>query len=289
MRTYTEWDRDADIYRRYEQRRSLEALPSTDLPIRDLIWIYFKRTQKVAHRLEIAKAILVERPEISERSIDACLGANSHLFARVGKGNWGLKEWGVEEVTMVVHPKGSDPGTAIEKNLPTTIVPLDYILVNIAAEDLVYRILHNSKDSLNVSQITEKISKYLGVDKSILERTTFLNLSDSRLVRRHDGTFTLRENLEEVIGELATRERELIQSLDRVNEEINDLRDEIASMTSRHETRIKQLEKERTIHDQVLSEFLTEIVIYLGYPNLQLVFDRLRCRLKLPRTEEEYK
>jgi len=310
LRTYTEWDRDADTYRRYEQRRKLETFPYADLPIRDLVWIYFKRNQTVAHRSEIAKAVLVDRPEISERSIDVCLGANPHLFARVGKGNWGLKEWSVEQVTMVVRPKSSDLETGLDENLPTAIVPLDYILVNIVAEDLVYKILKSSKNPLSVSQITEKISKYLGVDKNILARTTFLNPSDSRLVRRHDGTFTLRENLEEVISELAAREWEQKQSLNRINEEINDLKDEIASIVTKYETRFKKLEHERdsaldlaqewfeqheqiakkwSIRGRLLSEFLAEIIPYIGYSNLQLVFDHLRRKPEQPRTEEEFK
>jgi hypothetical protein len=245
LRIYSEWDRDADTYRRYEQRRNLETLPSIDLPIRDLIWIFFKRAQKIAHRSEIAKAILVERPEISERSVDACLSAYPHLFVRMNEGKWGLKEWGIEQVTMVVRPKGSDPGTAIDEDLPTVKVPLDYILITITAENLVYKVLRGSKASLTDSQITERIAKYLVVDRSILARTSFLNLSDSRLVRCHDGTFMVRENLEEVVYELAARERELRQSLDRNNEEVNKLKDEIALTVTRYETRIRQLESER--------------------------------------------
>ncbi len=237
LRAYTEWDRDADTYRRYEQRRNIEALSSTDLPIRDIIWIHFKRTQKIAHRSEISKAVLIERPEISERSVDSCLGANPHLFARVGgKGNWGLKEWGVEQVTMVIRPKDSDIETAINENLPTATVPLDYILENIAAEDLVYKILRGSKDSLSVSQITEKIARYLVVDKNILARTTFFNSSDIRFVRLHDGSFTLRDNLEEFISELATQEQELVEGLGQANEEVSKSKDEIALMTAQRET-----------------------------------------------------
>jgi len=285
LRAYTEWDRDFDTYRRYEQRRNIEALSSTDLPIRDIIWIYFKRTQKIAHRSEISKAVLKERPEISERSVDACLGANLHLFARVGdRGNWGLKEWDVEQVNIVIRSKGSDIETAINENLPTATVPLDYVLANIAAEDLVYKILRGLKDSLSVSQITEKIARYLGIDRSILARTTFFNPSDSRLIRLHDGSFTLRDNLEEVISELATRERELMESLEQVNEEVIRLKDEIASMTAQHET---TWSKERTVISQVLSEFLAEIIADIGYPNLQLIFHRMRRKAKRPREEKQ--
>ena len=120
----------------------------------------------------------------------------------------------------------------------------------------------------------------------------------------------LRENLEEVISELAAREWEQRQSLNRINEEVNDLKDEIASMMTKYETRFKKLEDERdsaldlaqewfeqheqiakkwSIRSQLLSEFLAEIIPYIGYPNLQLVFDRLRRKPEPPRTEEEYK
>jgi len=125
------------------------------LPIRDIIWLHFNRTQKVSHRSEIAKIILVDRPEISEHSVGACLSANPHLFVRIGEGNWGLTEWGIEQVTMVVRPKGSDPGAPTGEDSPTVTVPLDYVLANIAAEDLVYRVLRGSKASLSDSEITE--------------------------------------------------------------------------------------------------------------------------------------
>ena len=312
LRIYTEWDRDADTYRRYEQRRSIATLPVTELPIRDLIWIYFKRTQKIAHRSEIAKAIFVDRPEISGRSVDACLGANPHLFVRIGGGNWGLKDWGVEQVTTVVRPKGSDPGTAIDEDLPTVTVPLDYILVNIAAEDLVYKILRGSKASLTEAQITERIAKYLGVDRSILARTSFLNLSDRRFVRRHDGSFTLRENLEEVVDELAAKELELRKSLDLINGEVNTLKDEIARTVAQYEIRIRQLEgerdearywarkwfrrhtrlsedrtQERTQLSRLLSKFLVTIISYVDHPDIQRIFETLGLEPEPHEAEEE--
>lgn len=312
LRIYTEWDRDADTYRRYEQRRNLETLPSTDLPIRDLIWLHFNRTQKVSHRSEIAKVILADRPEISEHSVGACLSANPHLFVRIGEGNWGLKEWGIEQVTMVVRPHGSDLGTTTYEDFPSKPVPLDYVLVNIAAEDLVYKILQGAKTPLSDSQITERISKYLGVDRNILARTSFLNLEDSRLVRLHDGTIAIRENLEEVIGELTAKEKELKQSLDRAIAEAGGLKDEMASAVARYETRLKQLERERDEarhlarewyerHVQLakerseeraqlsraLSKFLVAINPYVGRPTLQLIFNRLRRKPEPPRAEEE--
>ena len=49
LRIYTEWDRDADTYRRYEQRRNLNTLPYVDLSIRDIIYLYLKRTQQISH------------------------------------------------------------------------------------------------------------------------------------------------------------------------------------------------------------------------------------------------
>jgi hypothetical protein len=314
LRIYAEWDRDADTFRRYEQSRNLEALPVTDLAIRDLIWIYFKRSQKIAHRSEIAAAILVDRPEISERSVDACLGANPHLFARISEGNWGLKEWGVEQVTMTIRPKGSDPGTTLDDDLPTATVPLDYILVNIAAEDLVYKILRGSKTSLTDAQITERIAKYLGVDRGIVARTTFLNLSDSRIVHFHDGTFSLRKNLEEVIDDLAARERKLKKSLDLSNEEANKLKEELALTVSQYEARIRSLEseraearywarewlrrhtrlaedrtRERTQLTGLLSKFLATMVSYVDRPNVQITSESPSSKPGSHDSEEDVK
>lgn len=291
LRIYTEWDRDVDAYRRYEQRRKLETLPSIDLPIRDLLWLYFKRAQKIAHRSEIAKAVLAERPEISEGSIDACLSANPHLFARAGqRGIWGLREWGIEQVAIYEPRKGDDPWTVTYADRPKVVVPFDYVLENIAAEGLVYKVLRGAKTSLSYSQIAEKISKYFGVDRNILIRMSFLDPQDSRLARLHDGTFALRENLEEVISELTENEKEYKKSLARTVEEIDKLQDELIYAVSRYEAEISRVEHERNEarhvarewfgrHAQlglVVSKFMAEIVSNVGHPTLQLVFDRLR-------------
>lgn len=305
LRIYTEWDRDADAFRRYEQRRNIENLPSIDLPTRDLLWLYFKQKEKIAHRSEIQKAILTDRPEISSRSIDACLGMNSHLFVRVGEGNWGLKEWGIEQVTMIERPKGSYPEAATDENLPTVSVPLDYILANIAAEDLVYQVLQNTETSLSNSQITDRISKYLGINRGILARSSYFDPYDSRLIRLQDGTFTIRENLEDVISELTSKERELRQSLIKINHEIDSIKDEFASIFAQQEIKIMRIKGERDkwymkylrlterhsgefiILETVLSKFMVVLIHYLGRSTFQLVFDDLRRELKSSRDGEE--
>ena len=325
LRIYTEWDRDADAYRRYEQQRNLEALPSVDLPIRDLIWLYFKRTRKVAHRSEVVRAILTDRPEISERSVDACFSANSHLFVRTGEHDkWGLKEWGIEQVTMIEHPKGSNPWMSTDAVYPTVTVPLDYVLANVAAEDLVYKVLRGAKTSLSDSQITEKIANYLGVDRDILARASFLDPKDSRLIRLHDGTFALREDLEKVISELTAREHELEQSLDRANEEVGRLNDELTSTVARYErdvqlaraetAQLRQLERERDEARQValawfrrysrlvgkrlaehaqlkrvMSSFLELVIPRIGLPAFQSILDALRQELEASSAEEKTK
>lgn len=290
---YTEWERNPDTYRRYRRLQDPKPLLSTDLPIRDIVWDFLEQTQKIAHRSDISKAVIAKRPEVSEQSVYGCLSANPYLFVRVGEGKWGLKEWGLEQVTMAIRPAGSPVEENIDENLPTTTVPLDYILVNIAAEDLVYRILKNSK-SLTVSEITEKISKILYVDKNILARTTFFDQSDIRLVRLQDGTFTLRENLEDVIKQLAEKERELKTSLEK---QAYLLKDEMEVMTARHKKQVEQVEEEREVlrklaeewiekHEEVatqwekrsrlLSEFLTEAIPYIGQNKLKEIFEHLR-------------
>jgi len=291
LRIHTEWDRDADAYRRYEQRRKLETLPSIDLPIRDLLWLYFKRAQKITHRSEIAEAVLAERSEISKGSIDACLSANPHLFARTSeRGSWGLREWNIEQISILAPHKSDDPWTTTDTNRPKIIVPLDYVLANIAAEDLVYRVLRNAKVSLSYSQLAERIGKYFGMDVTVLKRTSFLNMEDSRFVRLHDGTFALRENLEEVINELVEKEKEHRQSLDQAVEEIDKLKDELVSIVAGYEAETSRVEDERDEaryvarewfgqHAQlglVVSKFMAEIVSDVGLPTLQFVFDRLR-------------
>jgi DNA-directed RNA polymerase delta subunit len=224
LRIYTEWDRDADRYRRYIQRRQLDSLPRTVLPIRDLIWLYFKQkpTPEIAHRSDIIEAVLADRPEISERSIDACLSANSHLFARTGeRGYWGLKEWGIGEHVILNPPKESVFSQPIETTKP---VDVDYVLATIHGEDLVYRILKSAKTPLSYSELTERIGRYLGVAESVLKYTSFLNAQDARLVRLHDGTFTLRDDLEEVISKLIAGEKETAARLARAEKERDEAR-----------------------------------------------------------------
>ena len=301
---YTEWERNPDTYRRYRQLQDSKPLISTDLPIRDIIWDFLEQTQKITHRSDIAKTVVAKRPEVSEQSVYGCLSANPYLFVRVGEGKWGLKEWGLEQVTMAIRPAGSPVEENIDENLPTTTVPLDYILVNIASENLVYRILKNSK-SLTVSEITEKISKILYVDKNILARTTFFDQSDIRLLRLQDGTFTLRENLEDVIKQLAEKERELKTSLEK---QAYSLKDEMEVMTARHKKQVEQVEEERDVlrklaeewiekHEEVatqwnkrtqlLSEFLTEAISHIGQNKLKEIFEHLRHKSEFPNQKRD--
>lgn len=300
---YTEWERNPDTYRRYRQLQDPNSLLSTDLPIRDIVWDFLEQTQKIAHRSDIAKTVLAKRPEVSEQSVYGCLSANPYLFVRVGEGKWGLKEWGLERVTMAKHPAGDPIEENIDENLLTTTVPLDYILANIASENLVYKILKSSKP-LTVAEITERISKFLYVDKNILARTTFFNPADARFSHLQDGTFTLRENLEEVIHQLAERERETKMSLES---EIHLLKAEIASMMFRHEKQVAQIKEERDIlqnlaeewierheqtndlwekRSQLLSEFFTKIIPCIGQNKLKEIFEQLRQKSEMGGTNE---
>ncbi|MBC8492780.1 MAG: hypothetical protein H8D43_03260 [Chloroflexi bacterium] len=250
LRVYTEWDRDADGYRRYIQRRELDSLPRTALPIRDLIWLYFKQkpTPEIAHRSDIIEAVLADRPEISERSIDACLRANSHLFARTGeRGCWGLKEWGIGERIILNPPKESVFSRPIETTKP---VDVDYILATIHGEDLVYKILKSANSPLSYSELTERIGKYLGVAESVLKYTSFLNAQDARLVRLLDGTFTLREDLEEVISKLVAREKEFVKVSEDYQREASGLRDELTSVVAQYEARMSHARTEITRLEQ---------------------------------------
>ncbi|MEN9564035.1 MAG: hypothetical protein RIR73_2279, partial [Chloroflexota bacterium] len=107
IRIYTEWERNPDTYRRHRQLQSGQPVVSVGTPIRDIIWDYLEESQIIKHRLDIGIAVIEKRPEVSEQSVYACLSANPHLFVRIGEGNWGLKEWGLEEVKAAVRPAGS--------------------------------------------------------------------------------------------------------------------------------------------------------------------------------------
>jgi len=304
---YTEWERNPDTYRRYRQLQDPKPLLSTDLPIRDIIWDFLEQTQKIVHRLDIGKAVLEKRPEISEFSVYGCLSANPYLFVRVGEGNWGLKEWGLEQVKMVDRPVGSP----LEEtpNVPTTTVPLDYILAHIASENLVYRILENSSKPLAIAEITELISKHLHVNKDVLARTTFFDPADPRFNRQEDGTFTLRKKLEELhdgLRELAEQARETKVSLE---EKVNSLRAEIESTTVQHQKQLKQIEEERDTlqkiaeewighHEeinsqrekriQLMSEFLAEAIPHIGQDKLKEIFEHLQHKSEMRNMIDSY-
>jgi hypothetical protein len=178
---------------------------------------------------------------------------------------------------------------------------------------LVYRILRSAKTALSDAQITEKIAKRLGVDRHILARASFLDPKDPRLFRLHDGTFTLREDLEEVIAKLRVNERELNDSLSRANEENRELKGELASTVAQYEAnkqgaylenaKSQQLERERdearqvatrwlaehTQFKQVLSRFLKLVISKIGTPVFQSMIETLRQELEATSTEEEVK
>ena len=303
IRIYTTWERNPDTYRRYKLRQEANPLPSVDLPIWQLIREFFEQTQKIEHRLAIWKAVFEKRPEISEQSVYACLSANPYLFVRVGEGNWGLKDWGLEEVKAAVRPAGS----TLEENLnlPTTTVSLGYILATIAAENLVYRILEESPNPLSVGEITERISKILGVNKELLTRATYFDRSDPRFHRQEDGTFTLDrkiKNLEEVIHQLSENERALKTSTEN---KIQKLQETMESFASQHKKEVKQLKEERdslrklaeelieqTEHYekinnqrekriQLLSIFLMEAIPYIGQDKLKEIFEHLHRKSEL--------
>ena len=300
VRIYTEWERNPDTYRRHRQLQSGEPLLSVDMPIRDIIWDFLDETQKITHRLDIGKAVLAKRPEISEQSVYSCLSANPYLFVRVGEGNWGLKDWGLEEVKAAVRPAGS----TLEENLnlPTTTVSLGYILANIAAEDLVYKILEKSPNPLSVGEITERISKILGVNKELLTRATYFDPSDPRFYRQEDRTYTIRKDLEEVIRHLSENERALKTSFE---DKIQKLQETIESLASQHKKEAKQLKEEQDIlrklaeelieqiehyekinnqrekRIQLLSRFLTEAIPYIGQDKLKEIFEHLHRKSEL--------
>jgi|GEM_PF-2121192 hypothetical protein len=255
LRIYTAWDRDPDTYRLYLQERQIATKSHVTLTIRDLIWLYFIQKRKIAHRSEIAQAVLKDRPEVSEHSVDACLSSNLHLFTRTGeKGNWGLAEWGIGS-DFVIRVKPSPSVPKVLAPIPESPVPLDYILVTIQGEDLVYKILKSSKSSLSGEELTTRVADYLGINKNILERTSFLNVNDFRLFRLHDGTFQLRENLEEIIGQYKKRIDDLEQSLDTAGKSTESLEHELSNFVSlsikREQERDEALGNVQQIRDQL--------------------------------------
>jgi len=295
----TKWDRDPDAYRRYKLLQEATPLPSVNLPIWYIVCEFFEQTSKISRKSDIEKFVLEKRSRVSKGSVGGCLSANQ-LFVRVGDGYWGLKEWNLEEVTRTMRPAGSSLEESLD--LPTEIVPLDYILANIASENLVYRILEESPSPLTVVEITKRISKILGVNKDVLARATFFDPSDPRFYRQEDGAFTLRKNLEEVIHHLSENERVLKISLEN---EIQKLQETMESLTSQHKKEANQLKEEQDIlkklagewieqiehyekinnqrekRIQLMSEFLAEAIPHIGQDKLKEIFEHLHHKSEL--------
>jgi chromosome segregation ATPase len=120
---------------------------------------------------------------------------------------------------------------------------------------LVYQILKSSKISLSYKELTEKIADYLGVARAVLERASFLDTQDDRLVRLHDGTFQLRENLEDVINESKKKVDGLEQSLSQTREEVENFKQELAYIVSQfaraEQEREEARERVRFISEEV--------------------------------------
>lgn len=255
LKIYTEWDRDSDAYRRHIQRERLEEIPRTDLSIRELIWLYLSQRGRIAHHTEIVSSVIEFRPDASGRSVNSCLTANPQLFVSTGdRGYWGLKGWNITSVQILKPNSNDDPLSPVNPDRPTVTVPLDYVLINIQAEDLVCRILRSANTPLSYSEISDKIADYLHLDKTILKRTSFMNMEDARIVQLEDGKFALQEKLEGIIAELtrenralearveqATRERDrkisdltadLDQALSQYPQELEDLRLKAAQLTA---------------------------------------------------------
>jgi hypothetical protein len=300
IRLYTAWERNSDAYRKYRQSKNT---PSVDLPIRDIIWDFLVQSQKVSHRREISDYVIEKRPTVRAVSVDVCLGSYPDLFVRLQRGYWGLKEWNLEQVIYSQPNKSGSKNVEINGQ-PLNVAHIDEILANIVADDLVFRILESTSNSLKASEITEKVAKNLGIEKSVLERTTFINVTDSRIIQLEDGSFMLRATREEfkkIIEELGAKERQLNLSLETITESFDTLKTEVEKMSAQYSKKIEQIENERDNaqksaeelleqfeeitnqwdkRTQLLSNFFTEAIPLIGQSRLKEIFEHLRHNLE---------
>lgn len=83
--------------------------------------------------------------------------------------------------------KSDDKVNQVQENID----PI-YLLAIIQKEDLVYKYLANYGPSY-VVEITAVISKFLGVQTSILDKLSYIDFSDQRIYRLQDGRISLKE------------------------------------------------------------------------------------------------
>jgi hypothetical protein len=215
LRIFTAWERDADAYRRYVQQTKFINLPRTSLTIRDLLWLFFHQRKTIAPLKEISDEILKYRPEISRQSIFACLSNNSNLFVESGdRGWWGLTEWNINPVSIFVERTSDDlTGKTRSNDSPRKDVDIDYVLLIIQSEDLVYRILERASKSLRFIDIANVISASFGIDPDVLKRTSFLDVNDPRIKHLEDDTFILIKDLVERVQVLQNAFKKTVEDL----------------------------------------------------------------------------
>lgn len=195
-KVYTRWECQlVDLLFRLQKARNeteeSEILKNApDLPLRYLIYLILSRSGNPMHYKDIHSRVNKSRV-VRIQSVEATLSKyNKRLFFTDGKGNWGLCEWPHEELPEKTSDE-KDSGTGPAPVSQT--IDEDEIMRQIAGNDMVYDVLRSANTPLSTSEICGYLSKRLGIDQSVLEKLTFINANDERLVRRPDGRWALKE------------------------------------------------------------------------------------------------
>jgi len=272
LRIYTEWDRDADAYRRYIGERNRQEDQSS-LPIRDLIYLCLNQHGTLLHLRVISENVLQQRPAVSRSSIVSCLNGNPHLFAHlIDHSTWGLTEWNLSKVSAYKEPDrhwlAQESTTAAR---PRAVTNIDYVLTVIHTEDLVYQVLSNAGAPLFGREIVQAIASYLGVSKEILERASFVDVNDPRFVRLEDGRFrslpsqsdralAMSEELKRARHDIELLKNEQDAQAEFVTALTNDI-SELVEQGAAHEKEIAQLKAELAAIQSQITARDSELVV----------------------------
>lgn len=182
--------------------------------LRENIYQVLKSENVYLHYKQI-KDKIVERigGEVELSSIAGTLSHESHLFRRFlpSRGIWGLAEW-------------SEKQMEIDKTS---------LLLAIGEEDWVYRVLKDLSQPLQTKEIAQEIANRFVISPKELLETNFINPNDIRLVKLKDGSWGLKEWIEEW--------KEEIKNVETLLEKIFDQEETLSCILTEKEDSISRL------------------------------------------------
>ena len=184
LKIWTEWEK----YFGYLFKCSTEDAEFDNYTIRDCLIIVFKELRRPAHYRELYSIISKHRMV----KIGTILGTLSRyreiLFDHLNRGKWGL----VQNINSnyVTKDFRLDNNKVAEMEIDDSYW---FDVSHIEDDDLVYKLLSQSKHDLSYHNICKFLSNHFNIPLEFLLNSGFFNPNDSRLRRLDNGNFALEE------------------------------------------------------------------------------------------------